>query len=176
MASKAIIGAFGVVAALGIGGTAWATTGGASSGSTDPSSMPSVSTSLAQSGPAAQPGSVAAGAGHRIRSLLERADHASVELKVKGQWVTYDVDRGQVKAVSPTSITLARPDGQTVTATIDATTKFQGVTGEGAIQTGQEALVLSDNGMALRIRQRAGAQPGQTGSAGQSSTGAPSAA
>ena len=177
MASKAVFGAIGVVAALGIAGTAWATTGGgASSGPINSSSIASLSTSPARSGPSAQSGSAAAGSGHRIRSLLARADHASVELKVKGQWVSYEVDRGQVKAVSPTSITLARPDGQSVTANIDAATKFQRVSGEGAIQTGKKALVLSDNGTALRIRQSAGAQPGQTGSAGQSGTGTPSAA
>lgn len=155
MVSKTVFGALGVVAALGIGGTAWAT-----SGSTSSNSGGSNTTS-------AQSGSAPAGAKHKVRTLLERADHATVEVKVKGQWVTYDIDRGKVSAVSPTSITVARPDGQSVTEKIDSSTKYLGVSGESAIQTGKSAMVVSDQGTALRIRQAAGARSGGAGS-GQS--------
>jgi hypothetical protein len=87
------------------------------------------------------------------RGLLARADHGTLEVKQKGQWVTYQLDRGNVTAVSPTSITLSRPDGQSVTETIDSGTKYKGVTSEAGIQTGRSALVLSENGTAVRIRQ-----------------------
>jgi hypothetical protein len=89
----------------------------------------------------------------RLRAQLRRTDHATVEVKTKGRWVTYDLDRGTVSAVSPTSITLARPDGQSVTFTIGPATRFRGVGSESAIALHQPALVVSENGAALRIRQ-----------------------
>lgn len=140
---RAAFGAVGVLAAVGVGGTAYAAT--SSSGSTP---APSGVT-------AATPATPAAGGAHhaRARKLLDRADHATVEIKVKGQWVTYTIDRGKVTAVSPTSITLLRPDGQSVTDSIGSTTKFTGVTSESAIKTQAPATVLSDNGAALRIHQ-----------------------
>ncbi len=136
---KTAFGALGLVAALGIGGTAYAATGSSSQSSTSPA--PSQSASLA-----AHP---------HLRSLLRRADHATVELKVKGQWVTYAIDRGTVTAVSPSSITLARPDGQSVTEAITSATKFRGVGSEADIQLHRPALVVSEGGTALRIRQAA---------------------
>lgn len=136
-ARKGLVAGVGALAVVAAGGTAYAATG-SSGGSGTP-------------GPAAaaQP---ASGRAH-ARSLLRRADHATVELKVKGQWVTYTLDRGTVTAVSPTSITLARPDGQSVTDTLTPQTRYRGVTSETAIQTGRPALVISDAGSALRVRQ-----------------------
>lgn len=142
-ARKTAFGALGVLAALGIGGTAYAAT------SSSPAAPPAGGSSTAAIQPAAR-------AAHPyIRSLLRRADHASIELKVKGQWVTYDVDRGTVTAVSPTSITLARPDGQSVTEAISPATRFRGVSSESGIQLHRPALVVSQGGTAVRIRQAA---------------------
>jgi hypothetical protein len=87
-------------------------------------------------------------------------------VKVHGQWVTYDLDRGSVSAVSPASITLARPDGQSVTFSIGPSTRFRGVDSEAAIQVHQPALVISENGAALVIRQRpSGSGAGGAGAA-----------
>ena len=91
----------------------------------------------------------------RARALLRRADHATLEVKVQGQWVTFDLDRGKVATVSPTAITLQRPDGQSVTLQITGATHFNGVASEAAVRTGAAATVISDNGTARRIVQRA---------------------
>jgi hypothetical protein len=90
---------------------------------------------------------------HHRRQLLARADHASLELKVKGHWVTYVLDRGKVTSVSGTAISLARPDGQSVTLTIDPATRFGRTGSAAAIKTGAEATVISDHGAALRVAQ-----------------------
>ncbi|MDA8045208.1 MAG: hypothetical protein M0Z30_08240 [Actinomycetota bacterium] len=177
MASKTVFGAIGVAAALGIGGTAWAATGGANTPSSPAGVVTAAPAGSGASGTSGAP--VAANRAGRPtrRSLLERADHATIEIKVKGQWVTYSIDRGKVTSVSPTSITLARPDGQSVTEQITAATKYRGVSGESAIQTGRPAQVVSDGGSALRIRQAAPktSAPG-TGSSGTGQTSGPAPA
>ena len=85
-------------------------------------------------------------------------------MKVKGQWVTFVLDRGKVATVSPTAITLQRPDGQSVTLQITSATHFNGVASEAAVRTGVTATVISDNGTARRVAQRAhpAAAAGQT--------------
>jgi hypothetical protein len=92
---------------------------------------------------------------HRARSLLSRADRATVEVKVKGAWVTYAIDRGKVTAVTATSVTLALPDGQSVTEAIASTTKFSGVSSASAVTVGQPAVVVSQGTTATRVAQRA---------------------
>ena len=142
---KSAFAAFGVIAALGAGGTAYAATSTGSTGPTAPAA-----TSTGGAGPAANPQSHP---GKRHLTLLQRTDHATAEVKVRGQWVTYTLDRGKVSAASSTSITLALPDGQNVTDAISATTKFGGVSSESSIRIGQMARVVSLNGAAVRIRQ-----------------------
>jgi hypothetical protein len=151
---KVAVGAVGVIAALGIGGTAFAAT------SSSPSTTPSASTTAASS--TSLTAKTAKTGTHR--ALLARADHATIQLKVKGAWVTYTMDIGKVTEVSPTSITLSRPDGQSVTESISLTTKFAGVSSESAVKVGKAARVLSKNGVALRITQRV-AGSGTTSSA-----------
>ena len=91
------------------------------------------------------------------RHLLARADHATFEVKAQGRWVTIDLDRGTVTAVSSTSITLRRPDGVAVTETIAATTHFNGVASAATVRTGVRAGVISEDGTARRVVQRAAA-------------------
>jgi hypothetical protein len=138
LASKKVaVGAVGALAVLGIGGTAYAASPSSSSGT----SATSGSAQVAKA---------------RLGAILRRTDHATLEVKVQGHWVTYTLDRGKVSAISPTSITLARPDGQSVTETITPNTKYRGVASESGVQLNKSAIVLSDNGTALGIRQ---AQP-----------------
>lgn len=148
---KVALGAVGAIACLGVGGTAYAATSSGSSPSSPPSSSPSPSS--------APPSSTPASAGKHHRSLIDRADHATVELKVKGKWVTYTLDRGKVTAVSASSITLARPDGTSVTDAINPATKFRGVSSEAGITVGKPAGALSSNGTALRITQKPATTP-----------------
>jgi outer membrane lipoprotein SlyB len=137
ISKKVAVGAVGAIAVLGIGGTAYA--------ATNPSSGSSAATT-----PQAAPAAVSKSG---LGAILRRTDHATLEVKVKGQWVTYTLDRGKVTAVSPTSITLARPDGESVTEAITSNTKYRGVTSEAGIQVDKSAIVLSQNGTALGIRQ-----------------------
>jgi hypothetical protein len=129
---RVALGAIGGIVCLAIGGTAYAAT---SPGSSSTNSPPS-------------------GTATHQRSLIARADHATIELKVKGEWETYTLDRGKVTAVSPTSITLARPDGTSVTDAINSATKFRGVTSESGVTVGKAAGALSSNGTALRVTQK----------------------
>lgn len=151
MWSKAAIAVVGLTSSLGIGGVAYAATGG----STGPATT---ATALSASAPGGE-------AGAKAKGLYARADHITLEVRQKGQWVTYDMDRGKVTAVNATSITLARPDGQSVTEAIDSNTKFKGVASAAGIQTGRSALVVSENGTAVRIRQVSGAGSAGAGTA-----------
>lgn len=146
---KAAFAAVGVIVGAGAGGTAYAATG--SGGPSGPSHA-GVAPMVKRAHPRAHP---------RARTLLQRSDHSTLELKVKGQWITYTLDRGKVASISPTSITLTRPDGQTVTDTINSSTRFGGVTSESAVQLNRPAAVLSEAGTALRIHQ--GKPPAGTG-------------
>lgn len=148
---KTVIAAVGVAAALGAAGTAYAATGSPSGGNTP---APAVTPGPAGAAGKGRAGGQAGPAGrHHPRTLLQRADHATIELKVKGQWVTYTLDRGKVTAVSANSITLARPDGKTVTEAITPSTRYGGVA-KGQVKTDHPAAVVSDQGTALRINQR----------------------
>lgn len=146
---KAAAGAAGLAVALGAGGAAaWAAV----------SSDPSASGQVAAATTAATPtpaGSSARHAGRagKARSLLNRSDHITFEVKVRGHWVTYDLDRGTVSSISATSITLARPDGQSVTEAINPSTHFVGVRSESSVVVDKKAAVVSLNGVAVSIRQ-----------------------
>lgn len=148
IAAAAIVGFVG----LGAGAAAWAT--GSSGGSSSPSSSTAPAAVTAPAG--AKKGGKKGGLALRI---LRRADHGTIELKVKGEngaaptWQTFTFDKGSVTAVSASQITLARPDGQSVTLQIGATTKFRGVTSSTDVMTGKAALVISQNGTATQVLQ-----------------------
>jgi hypothetical protein len=133
--------------ALGAGAVAWAADG---SGTTP------AQTSTPAAGKAA--GKAGAGLG-----ILRRADHGDAEIKVKGTngaaatWVTVTFDRGQVSSVAADHITLARPDGQSVTLKIDGNTKYHGVTSWQQVKTNEPAVVISRAGTATQILQKAAA-------------------
>ncbi len=146
----ATAGLVGAIALAGLGTSAYAASSSPSStGSSSSASSPSsaISTTAGRSSAAGT------ASGGKLRSLLARADEATIELKVKGNWVVYDIDRGKVSAVSASSITLALPDGKSVTDTITSATTFEGVASESAVTVGHRAMVTSTNGAALRIRQ-----------------------
>lgn len=139
------------IAAAAVAGGLVMAAGGATvyASSNPPSSSPATTPSAA---PTAK-----AGAAHP--GLLSRTDHASLEVRQGGKWVTVDVDRGKVTAASTSSITLSRPDGQSVTLQISASTKFRGkeATSAGALKTGVRAMVVSESGTATSITE--GAKP-----------------
>jgi hypothetical protein len=112
-------------------------------------------TTTAPAASATTPGKATGKAMGQGLALLKRADHGDIEVKVKGgTWKTVTFDRGQVGAVAADQITLARPDGKSVTLTINAATKFRGVTSWQQVTKAQGAVVVSDNGTATLIVQK----------------------
>jgi hypothetical protein len=91
--------------------------------------------------------------------LLAHSDHATLQVKRHGHWVTYGLNRGKVKAATSSDITIVRPDGVTVSIPLTSRTKYKGVSGESGLQVGKHATVISAAGSALRVRQ---IRPGQT--------------
>jgi hypothetical protein len=71
----------------------------------------------------------------------------------EGTWKTVEFDRGNVGAVSSTSITLHRPDGVDVTKTISEDTKFRGVSGPEEVEVGKPAIVRSEGDAATCVAQ-----------------------
>jgi hypothetical protein len=144
------LAAVGVASAvvLGTGGAvAWAQTGGTSTTTPPASAAPPAA-------PAPSTGAKGAGA-LDLRGVARRSVHGDVIVKDKsGQYVTVTFDRGTVTAASATSITLTRPDGPTVTLTVNADTKVHGPASAAAVATGKDAVVISRSGTATQILQR----------------------
>ncbi len=143
----AAVGVAGAVV-LGAGGAvAWAQTGGTSTTTPPAASTPSTSPS---------PSAAAKVAGALdLRAIARRSVHGDVVVKDKdGQYVTVTFDRGTVTAASATSITLTRPDGPSVTLTVNADTKVHGPASAAAVVAGKDAVVVSRSGTATQILQR----------------------
>jgi len=156
LGKKAVAVVIGATVVLGgAGAAAWAETSSASA----------VSTPTTPVAPAATP-AVTPGAGTRARvragALLGRIDHGVVEVKdASGAWITVDYDRGKLASVSGNALTLARPDGQSVTLTVTPTTTFRGVTSEAGLVVGRPTIIVSNpDGSARIVAQGTGARGG----------------
>ena len=101
--------------------------------------------------------------GGRPSGPLARAIHG--DLIVRGQngggFENVTFDRGEVTAVSASSITVKRPDGHSVTKAIDANTKFRGVQSASEVKTGKPALVVSKGNTATMVGQPNGERQGE---------------
>jgi hypothetical protein len=144
LAGAALAGAV----ALGAGTAAMAASGGGAASPTAPAS-----------GTLTAKAAGAAGAKVKGAGILRRADHGDIEVQVKAAkgapkaWETITFDKGNVTDVAADHISVARPDGQSVTLKIDATTKFHGVTDVAGMQKDKPAIVLSKAGLATQILQ-----------------------
>lgn len=87
---------------------------------------------------------------------LAKAVHGSVIIPGEGTtWQTVTFDRGSVNAAGDGSkIVLDRPDGQQVTLSLTADTRYQGIAGAAALQDGTPALVVSKDGKATLVVQK----------------------
>lgn len=147
----ALIAGTAVLALAGIGGGVAFAAGGDSS-SAIPAAMLTASTvSTAPSSTAPS------GKEHRrARSLLARAEHGEVTLHSKKGDVTVDVQRGQVTAVTGTTVTVRSQDGFTATYTLGSTSKVRSKGKPSSISnvhTGDRAnVVATRSGSALTIR------------------------
>ena len=109
-----------IVALVGIGGgVAFATSGSSTPDNTlTAATMASTTTSGATPATTTKP--------HRKgRRLLARAEHAVVTVRTKTGTEVIDLQRGQVTAISPTSITVKSADGFTSTYVVTSTTKVR---------------------------------------------------
>jgi hypothetical protein len=130
----------GMAVALGLGPAA------GPAGATTWSAPSPASTALALSGSAGQRGGW-------LPTLLRRAEHAEVILRTKTGFRTIYLDRGTVSSISPSSISLMRPDGVVVGAAIDSSTKFRGLP-QSEVAVGDKALVIQSSGTAISVRSR----------------------
>lgn len=92
------------------GGIAWAARG------STPSPSPSASTAI--------PGGMKEGGRLGPRALFRHLSSAVLTVDVGGQIHQIHVDRGTVKSISATAVTLEEADGRTVTVPLDANTRF----------------------------------------------------
>lgn len=138
---RTLVAAAVVTAVLGLGAAAWAT---------DSPARPSVN--------AAANGAVAARIGGRhplAGALFRRAVHGDLVVKDRtGQFVTVTVDKGKVTGHTPTSITLQRADGKSVTLALDSSTRYRGIASASEIADGKGAVVVSKGGTATVVAQR----------------------
>jgi len=122
-----VVGA-AIVALVGIGGgVAFAT-----SGSATPNSTLTAATTASATTSGATP-TTAAKARGKARQLLARAEHAVITVRTKAGTEVVDLQRGQVAAVNPTSITVKSTDGFIATYVVTSTTKVNKGTQASAI-------------------------------------------
>jgi hypothetical protein len=75
--------------------------------------------------PASAAAAAPAPAHHRAHGLLRKAEHAEVTVRTKQGDKVIDVQRGQVTAVSPTSVTVRSKDGFSATYKVAGTSKVR---------------------------------------------------
>ena len=132
------------VALVGGGAVAWAQTG-------DGSSTPPTTTAAQ---PAAQQGGAGKGA-QRPAAILRRVIHGDLIVRGKNGFQNVTYDRGTEDGVSNGTLTITRPDNKKVDVNLTDSTKYRGVQSASQLQAGKQTLVVSQNGNALIVGQRA---------------------
>jgi hypothetical protein len=182
--------AVGAVAVLAVGGLAFAVAGplgvlGSSSSTLSPASdltaaagaaadcaAPAASGATASVAAASTP-AAACGIGRGgLKALLKRTIHAQLIVRGKsGQWVTVDFDRGKIVTISSTEITITRPDGVSVSATVTPSTSFRRAT-ESQLAAGDPVVLVQVGGDAdfVVALHRASSGSGSAGSSSGSKT------
>jgi len=141
---KRNLGILVLVGALLAGGAyAWAQTSDTSPSA--PTTNPSPS---GQQAPAAQGKAGRAG-------ILRRVVHGDLIVRGKDGFQNVTYDRGKEDGVSDNSLTITRPDGKKVTVKLTSDTRYRGVKDASGLQAGKQTLVLSKDGNALMVGQKA---------------------
>ena len=100
------------------------------------------------------------------RGLLRRVVHGDLIVRGDGGFQNVTYDRGKEDGVSGDTLTITRPDTKKVNVKLTSDTKYRGVKDASQLQAGKETLVVSKDGKALIVGQRAGnggqGQGGQT--------------
>jgi hypothetical protein len=102
---------------------------------------------------------------------MGRAVHGDLVVRGQNGFEKVTFDRGQLTAVSATSLTLKRPDGVDVTVKLDDQTRYVGVANRDALQKDKPVAVVSKDGTARMVMQRDPnaphrARPGRAGAPG----------
>ncbi|MGD0081577.1 MAG: hypothetical protein ABSD78_00075 [Acidimicrobiales bacterium] len=134
-----------VVIALAAGGVAMATTPSAA-----PAPAPSAQLSTAS---AASASSTILGGANVSRGQLRQdviwlvlhTVHANLIVDTAQGYKTLDIDKGSLKSDSSTSISIVRPDGPTVSATITSSTRFPGLP-ESQLKSGDRVVLAQGAG------------------------------
>ena len=119
--------------------------------SATPDQRKAVRQCVQQNGPKRGPGN---GPGPGV---LGRVVHGDLIVRSKDgtfQNVTYD--RGKQDSHKGNTLTITRPDDKKVSVELTGDTKFKGVQNASELQDGRETLVVSKDGKALMVGQRAG--------------------
>jgi hypothetical protein len=130
------------VTLLGGGAYAWAQTSDGSP--TAPTTAPS-----GQQAPAAK------GKGGRANGVLRRVVHGDLIVRGKDGFQNVIYDRGKEDGVSNNTLTITRPDNKQVSVKLTSDTKYKGVKDASQLQAGKQTLVVSKDGNALIVGQRA---------------------
>ena len=87
--------------------------------------------------------------------LRHRTVHGDLTVRTRDGFKEITVDRGKLTAVEGSTLTVTRPDGPVVTFTVDDQTRYRGVDGVAELQVGKPVLVVSHDGVAKGVAQRA---------------------
>jgi hypothetical protein len=156
----------GVVSAGSVAGVSFALTSGSTTAvSAQAGSAQTASTSKGT----AKSSSTAGDRRQRVGAILRRSVHGEIELKTSSGFVNYDFDRGAVTSISSSSITVLRADNQSVTEAVSGSTHMPV---RGVPTKGENVVVISTGGKAVRIFD---IDPIRAGKSGTSTSGQPSA-
>ncbi|HEX2849596.1 MAG TPA: hypothetical protein VHN98_03550 [Acidimicrobiales bacterium] len=101
------------------------------------------------------PGATSTATPRARRALLRRSVHAELVVKAKdGSFQTIDIDKGTLSNVNGDVLKVDRPDGKQVTVKVDSATRYRGISGAGALRTGDKIVVVSKGGTAVVVGQR----------------------
>jgi hypothetical protein len=133
------------ITVLGGGAYAWAQTSDTSP-SAPTTTAPSGQQAPAQNGARRQ----------RARGILQRVVHGDLVVRGKDGFQNVTYDRGKEDGVSDNTLTITRPDGKKVSVKLTSDTKYKGVKDASQLQAGKPTIVVSKDGNALMVGQRAG--------------------
>ena len=86
--------------------------------------------------------------------LARHTVHAQLIVSTKNGYKTIEIDKGKLQSVSSATITIVRPDGPSVSATLTSTTKYFGLK-ESQLAPGDGVVLVQGAGNALYVASRA---------------------
>lgn len=108
-----------------IGAVGAAVVGGTGAGALALSSSPSPATPASSATSTSAPAHAKTARRAVLKAIARRAVHGSVVVRGRdGRFVTVDFGRGTVKSIAPTSLTVSTADGQSLTFTLNSSTKY----------------------------------------------------